>query len=385
MGAVLTLLQACAQKQEVRIVQKKAAPSPPVKTEIIITAVGDVMMPVSIQSSVARNNGNYDILFEKIAEDLGAADITFANLETPVDEKAASSGYPKFNAPQGLLKALKKAGVDIISVANNHAMDAGSGGLKRTLDNIDATGLLFVGAGRTKAEATEIKYVKAQNVNVAFLAYTYGVNQRLPRKAAAAPGVNVLCSESKRDLADAVVAVRRAKESADLVVVSIHWGEEYTVVPSSWQRKAASALVEAGADIILGHHPHVLQSIESHVAGDGRVGLIVFSLGNFVSSQSAGITYGNRNNRKALRGDGIILSIAAVKEGEKVRLDRAEFLPIWTLRDQTGKATVYQPVSMAREMKKIDAVANRTKTQENIRKLLAYRMEVVQKALVPRE
>jgi len=376
-GALLFfLLQACAQQQEVRVVPKKAG-VPPLKTEIVITAVGDVMMPSSIQASASRYKRGYDVLFEKIAQDLAVADITFANLETPVDQTAASSGYPKFNAPPALLPALKKAGVDIVSVANNHAMDAGPEGLKKTIDNVEAAGLLFTGAGRTKAEAAKIKYMTARGVNVAFLSYTYSTNQRLPRKAAQAPGVNILRNGSDADLGNAMVCVRQAKATADLVVVSLHWGDEYAPDPTPWQRKAASELVEAGADIILGHHPHVLQPIESYAARDGRVALVVYSLGNFISSQSSGVTYEKRTHRKALRGDGILLSIVAVKEMNTTRVDRAEFLPIWTLRDQIGKGTISRPVSIMSELARIEALDRKSKELENTRKLISYRMQVI--------
>lgn len=374
---IWALFPACAQQREVRLLPKKAITPSLTKTEIVIAAVGDVMMPASIQAAIAGNEHGYDLLFEKIAQDLGAADITFANLETPVDHTIAVSGYPKFNAPPALLAALKKAGVHIVSIANNHTMDAGSDGLKRTLDNIERAGLVFIGAGRTKAEASEIKHLKARGVNVAFLSYTYSTNQHLPRRAAGEPGVNIIGIGSEPDLDRAAASVRQARSGADLVVVSVHWGEEYATKPTNWQRRVASELVEAGADIILGHHPHVLQPIESFAARDGRLGLIAFSLGNFISSQNAGVTYENKNHTKALRGDGIILSVTAVKEGGKTRVERAEFLPIWSLREPNGKGTVYRPVSLGRELSMLSAKQKRNSTEDGLMRLLSYRQELI--------
>ncbi len=380
--SMLFLAAACAEQPAT--IPRRAGPAnpAPLKTEIVIAAVGDVMMPSSIQSAAQGNKSGYDLLFEKVAQDLSAADITVANLETTVDHRSAISGYPKFNAGPGLLVALKKAGVDVVSIANNHTMDAGPDGLKRTLDNIEAAGLLFIGAGRTKAEASAIKYMKARGVNVAFLSYTYGTNQRLPRKAAHAPGVNIIGIDSEAGLARAGGCVRQARAAADLVVVSMHWGEEYEPDPTAWQRRIASALVDAGADIILGHHPHVLQPIESRAAADGRMGLTAFSLGNFISSQNAGVTYENKTHRKALRGDGIILNITVVKEDGRTRVAHAEFLPIWTLRDTIGKAVVYRPVTLAREIARIEAMPKRTKAEENSLKLLSYRMRVISDKLM---
>jgi poly-gamma-glutamate synthesis protein (capsule biosynthesis protein) len=249
---LLLLLLACTQ-QQIPVTparQEKPASPPTEEKEIVIAAVGDVMMPESIQSVVVKDRRGYDLLFEKITSELSAADITFANLETSVDHKAGVSGYPKFNARPELLISLKKAGVDIVSVATNHAMDMGSDGLKRTLDNIEAAGLVYIGAGRTKAEAATAKFLKTRGVNAAFLAYTYGTNQRLPRRDPDAPGVNIIGINSETDLSHAADCVRQAREDADLVVVSLHWGHEYATRPTTWQRRVASELIEAGADIL---------------------------------------------------------------------------------------------------------------------------------------
>jgi len=338
-------------------------------------------MPESIQSVVVKDRRGYDLLFEKIAPDLGAADITFANLETSVDHKAGVSGYPRFNARPELLASLKKAGVNIVSVANNHVMDMGSEGLKRTLDNIESTGLVFIGAGRTKAEAAKTRFLKTRGVNVAFLAYTYGTNQRLPLRSPDAPGVNIIGIESESDLIRAAANVRRARAGADLVVVSLHWGNEYATSPTAWQRRVASELIEAGADVILGHHPHVLQPIESYIARDNRMGLIVYSLGNFISNQNADVSYANKTHRKALRGDGIILSISVLKEGGRTQVAHAEFLPIWSLREPIGEATVYRPVSLARELSMLGAKQERDSTEEKLMRFLSYRQGYIIRTL----
>jgi poly-gamma-glutamate capsule biosynthesis protein CapA/YwtB (metallophosphatase superfamily) len=373
---ILSMLVACQQAAPPPSQEKPQKPHS-AKTDIIIAAVGDVMMPESIQSVVINDKRGYDLLFEKITSELRTADITFANLETAVDQKARVSGYPRFNARPELLASLKKAGVNIVSVANNHAMDMGSDGLKRTLDNIEATGLVFIGAGRSKAEAAKTKYLKTRGINVAFLAYTYGTNQRLPRRSPGAPGLNILGINSETDLLRAATDVRQSRADADLIVVSLHWGSEYATSPSIWQRRVAAVLIEAGADIILGHHPHVLQPIESYIARDNRIGLIVYSLGNFISSQNAEVSYTNTTHRKALRGDGIILSITATKEGDRTQVAHAEFLPIWSLREPIGKAAVYRPVSLARELSLLSAKQGRDSTEEKLMRFLSYRQEYI--------
>jgi poly-gamma-glutamate synthesis protein (capsule biosynthesis protein) len=334
------------------------------------------MMPGSLQEAIAKNSYNYALLFEKIAADLGAADITFANLETPVDHTAAAAGYPAFNARPELLTALKKAGVDIVSLANNHARDAGAKGLFRTLQNIEDAGLVVTGAGRTSGESLAPAYLSSQGIMTAFLAYTYSTNRGLPKKRKNAPAVNILRSGSREDLAAAIIQVKEARSHADLVVVSIHWGEEYTSAPTPWQKQAIE-LIEAGADIILGHHPHVLQPIESYKAKDGRQTVIAYSLGNFISSQNYGVSSKNKTHVRALRGDGIILTIYAEKEQGRTTIVRSAFQPIWSLREKAGVTTVSRPVNLSREIEKLSAMAKRTKKEEGTLQLLTYRQKVI--------
>jgi poly-gamma-glutamate synthesis protein (capsule biosynthesis protein) len=174
------------------------------------------MMPASIQKAVARNGYRYDILFEQVIKDL-QADIAFANLETPVDDRLPISGYPKFNSRPELLAALKRAGIGVVSVANNHALDAGPGGLIRTLDNIEAAGIVSTGAGRTRAEAERTSRLTAKGISAAFLAYTYATNEGMPRKKKGMPSVKILRTDSDEDLARAAADVRQARASADLV------------------------------------------------------------------------------------------------------------------------------------------------------------------------
>jgi poly-gamma-glutamate synthesis protein (capsule biosynthesis protein) len=374
---LLVMLPAVARGEVRTMGTATVAEAASAKATLVITAIGDVMMPGSIQAAVSKHEKNYDILFEKIADDLAAADITFANLETPVDHTAAVAGYPAFNARPELLSALKKAGVDIVSLANNHARDAGADGLLRTLQNIEAAGLVVAGAGRTRVESLAPSYLSSQGVMTAFLAYTYSTNRGLPKKRKGAPAVNMLRSGSREDLAAAIIQVKQARTHADLVVVSLHWGDEYTIVPTPWQKQAAVELVEAGADIILGHHPHVLQPIETYKAMDGRQTVIAYSLGNFISSQNYGVSSKNKTHARALRGDGVILTIYAEKEQGRTTIVRSAYQPIWSLREKVGVTTVSRPVSLSREIVKLSAIAKRTKKEEGTLQLLTYRQKVI--------
>lgn len=375
--AFMLMLAPMVSAGEDRISSAVSGTDPSGKSVISINAVGDIMMPGSLQKAVAKNDYNYALLFEKIAPDLGAADITFANLETPVDHTRPVSGYPAFNARPQLLSALKNAGVDIVSLANNHARDAGAKGLLRSLQNIGAAGLAVAGAGRTAVESLAPAYLSAQGVTTAFLAFTYGTNNGQPIKRKGAPAVNILRSGSREDLTAAIIQVKQARTRADLVVVSLHWGEEYAIAPTAWQRQAASELVEAGADIILGHHPHVLQPIEFYTTIDGRKTVIAYSLGNFISSQNYGVTSKNKTQVKALRGDGVILTIHAEKEHGKTTIVRSAVQPIWSFREKKGETTVSRPVSLSREIVKLSAIEKRTHKEESTLQLLTYRQKVI--------
>jgi poly-gamma-glutamate capsule biosynthesis protein CapA/YwtB (metallophosphatase superfamily) len=349
--------------------------------EIVIAAVGDIMMSASIQDAVIRNGYDYGIVFSEIKRDM-SADVVFGNLETPVDHEAEVSGYPQFNARPELLAAVKQAGFTVLSVANNHILDSGPDGLVRTLDNLDAADLHYVGAGRSREEAEQILSVKVRNITTAFLAYTYGTNIGTT-SGKGSPAVNILRPGDDHDLAPAVQSIQKVRAASDLVVVSLHWGVEYAPEPTQKQRSTAEALIEAGADIILGHHPHVLQPIETYTAKDGRQGLIAYSLGNFTSSQNYSIGYENRDDVRARRGDEIILALTVRKEGETISIRRAEFLPIWNSVRKAGTTTVYRPVCIPRELMRLTSMTQRTTDDENLLSLLAYRQRIIMEHLSP--
>ena len=147
--------------------------------------------------------------------------------------------------------------------------------------------------------------------------------------------------------------------------------------PTAWQKQAALELVEAGADIILGHHPHVLQPVVSHTAKDGRQTVIAYSLGNFISTQNYGVSSKNKTHFRAFRGDGVILMIYAEKKQGRTAIVRSEFKPIWSLREKVGVTTVFRPVSLSREIVKLSAVEKRSKQEEGTLQLFTYRQKVI--------
>ena len=279
--AALLLLQAPGPAPQKSVEPHRtpiSAHLPVILGELRLVAVGDIMMHADVKDAAAQAERGFTVLWEDVAPLLKGGDVAFANLETPVAPKSGRPGRPyQFNAPATLPEALRASGFSVLSTANNHAFDQGATGIKETLDRLKEAKLATVGSGGSQAEAEACRLVEHNGVKLAFLGFTDLFNLDLNRKATE-PWVRQL------DLDPAMQAVQAARGKADAVVVSIHWGDEYSHMPTKRHREIALKLVEAGADLILGHHPHVLQPMEIVEAG-GRTGVVAFSLGNFISNQ----------------------------------------------------------------------------------------------------
>jgi poly-gamma-glutamate synthesis protein (capsule biosynthesis protein) len=217
--------------------------------------------------------------FEHVRRLMAGSDIRFGNLELPLTERVAATYKDYvFRAPPSSVDALTGAGFNVLSLANNHALDYGSEGLLDTLATLERAGIAGVGAGRSAEEARRPAVLTVKGVRVAFLAYTNTPNDSISGWNAAAdeagaerPGVAWGRAEDiRRDVA-------AARAGADVVIVSLHSGFEYTATPNPRQRELARASVDAGAALVLGGHPHVLQGVEFY-----RGAPIIYSLGNFV-------------------------------------------------------------------------------------------------------
>ena len=241
---------------------------------VSIVAGGDVMLDRGVRAQIHKHGA--PALFSGIAPMLRQADFAFANLECPLAQLAPKvpkpARRPVFKADPALAPALRQAGFDVLSLANNHALDCGSQGLSETLDALGKARLQAVGAGHTLAQAPQPIVTQARGVRIAWIAATEfaPLGQR-----GSGPSIAPLETAALR------AQVRAARSVADVVVLSLHWGIEYHAAPSSRQRRWARAALEAGADVILGHHPHVLGPVEEVRIG-GRRRLIAYSLGNLV-------------------------------------------------------------------------------------------------------
>jgi poly-gamma-glutamate synthesis protein (capsule biosynthesis protein) len=318
---------------------------PPIRTlaRATIAAVGDVLLHEAVKRSAETHgrgapDAGYAWLFAPIADLLAAADVTFANLETPVAPDAGSGTRPYvFNAPPDALAALRRAGVDVVSVANNHAFDQGRAGFEETLRRIEAGGLRAVGAGPADRPAGPVA-IEAGGLSLAFLGWADFFNQDGNACPPARAGAPPCLQAGQLDRARAVEAVRAAAAHADAVVVSLHWGVEYARQPGAEDVALAHALADAGALVVLGHHPHVLQPVELYRRSGGGTAVIAYSLGNLVSNQSRRYVHGVTPESVAATRDGALLRVAIARRDYgrgvvRVEVDGADVLPLWTEND----------------------------------------------------
>jgi len=261
-------------------------------------AAGDIMLDRSVGEAAWRNGMSW--ILADFRPDISSADIAFANLESPISEKAAKLEKPiSFRAPAGAGELLAEAGFDVVSLANNHAVDCGRDGLTETMDFLRKSRIRWCGAGKDRNSAEKASVLRSRGLRVAFVAFCEfpeGSKKRdsVPTIALAELGTVGRC-------------IREARERADVVIASFHWGEEYSRGPSEFQRALAREAVEAGASLILGHHPHVIQGLETLPRGKtgGRPALIAWSLGNFVFDQDGPRTSSGMALRIRLGKDGV--------------------------------------------------------------------------------
>ena len=238
--------------------------------ELRIAAVGDIMLGGTAAPEMLKYG--YDYPFELTKGILKQAPIVFGNLEGPLTDGGAAGTAKQYvfrSPPDKVAPALARAGFKVVSLANNHSLDYGPEGLEDTRAALDKAGIRHAGAGRNVTEAREPVYMMANGTTVAFLAYSLTFPEEFwagPDKAGTAFGHE---NHVRTDVA-------AARATADVVVVSFHWGQEGKTELRDYQTQLAHAAIDAGASAVLGHHPHILQGVERY-----KDGVILYSLGNF--------------------------------------------------------------------------------------------------------
>jgi poly-gamma-glutamate synthesis protein (capsule biosynthesis protein) len=306
-----------------------------VLTDSIMTAklcfVGDLMCH-STQFNYARvEDDSFDFtgVFRGVKKYLSEPDLTIGNLETVIaGKKTGYSGYPYFNAPDDFIYALKNAGFNLLTTANNHALDQGWEGVKRTIDVINEYKIHQTGTFISQEDRDSIRIFLVNSIKIAFLAYSENTNG-LPIPTGKEYVINLI----DEDLIKSDIKKAREKP-VDIVLVYLHYGPEYNREPNDYQKEIVRNIIEAGADIIIGGHPHVIEPTKYFKTNNTKLdtGFVAYSMGNFISNQ-----------RWRYSDAGVILNIQISKNilTDAVYISAVSYLPTWVFKGQTEKGSEY--------------------------------------------
>ncbi len=259
-------------------------PKPTEKRYTFLAAGDNIIHSAIYEDALARATSdspkyNFLPMYDGIKDFIAAADITFINQETVMaGEEYGISGYPNFNSPREAGDTLVELGFDIVNIANNHMLDKKEAGLAATIDYWKSQPVLLIGGYESQEDYDDIRVYEYEGIKIAFLSYTYGTNGMY------------LNSGSKRIIPwiedeDIIRQCKIAKERADLIFASIHWGVENSTTVSSEQKRIAQLFCDNGVDVIIGHHPHVVQEMEWLTSEEsGKNTLCIYSLGNLINT-----------------------------------------------------------------------------------------------------
>ncbi len=294
-----------------------------------ISTVGDILCGDEMLMDAKNKDNSYDFnsIFKNINPFIERSDLVIGTMETNFTN-AQFSGYNKSNSPREFAMAVKKAGINVVSLAHNHALDYGINGLKDTKKYLQEMNYDVLG---DRLEENNILIKDVNGVKIAFLAYTYGVNEEQSKTNKELETVNIFSEEqAKKD-------IEYAKQKSDTICVLMHWGDMYSNEVSEGQRKIADFLVDNGVTLIIGTHPATVQPMEIRQNKEGKNVLVAYSLGNFCSSIV-------EDNAKVE----LILNIELRKSGEtgEVFLRKVDYTPLYMLDNGTASENRYEIIDM---------------------------------------
>ena len=325
---------------------------------IRISAVGDLMChSVQIRNAqVGVDTFDFKKAYRKVEKYFNESDFLIGNLETVLAGKEKKfTGYPLFNSPDDFAVALKQVGFDLLVTSNNHSLDRGEFGVHRTIDQLIANDLIYIGTHKSRSDRDSIRIVNINGIRIAFLAYTFGTNG-IPIPKGKDFLVNLI---DKKKIERDIKSARNV--GTDLVLIYYHFGDEYKREPSSYQKNIVQFSIDNGADIIIGSHPHVIQPIKYFNTKNAKLdsGLVAFSLGNFISNQ-----------QWRYSDAGIILNIDLEKNifTNDIRIKNFHITPTWVFRGKTDKGVEHLILSESTDYKNILKLT----TEEKRRKIEAF-------------
>lgn len=303
-------------------------------SNVSLIAVGDIMFHLPQINAAKTELGTYDFnpVFKHIKKYIEEADIAIGNFETvTAGNSIGFSGFPRFNSPIETLSALKNVGFDILSTANNHSLDQGKKGIINTIDGINELGLKNIGTFKEKERPLLIE--EKNGIKLGFISYTFGLN-----------GLDSLLTSEDEYMINILDEALIKKDimtikdhDVDMVIIYIHWGYEYHIDPSEYQIELARKMVEWGANIILGSHPHTIQKTEI-IEFEGKDNLVLYSMGNFLSNQRYD-TMGN-----SLTEDGVMVQVELEKDNltNKTYIKGINYIPTWVHKYKEAKGFNYK-------------------------------------------
>lgn len=312
-----------------------------------MTAIGDTLCH-NTQYWDAYNSStkqyDFSYVYDDIKDYTSNADITIGSLETTfAGEDRGYSNYPVFNSPDSLATGLKDIGVDVISLAGNHALDYGYSGICRTIDVLDNVGISHLGTYKSAEDQDKILIKDVKGVKIAFINYTYGTNG-IPVPSDKPYCLNLI----DKDLISK--QIKQAKEqNVDMIVACMHWGTEYKTSANDEQKELADFLFKSGVDIILGNHPHVLEPMEKKTItlddGSTKDVFVVYALGNFTADQRAEITR-----------DSAILNLDITKDSDgKILINKVSYVPIYMYKNSATKVHKFKILDIEKSIANYDS------------------------------
>jgi len=315
-------------------------PEPELIETITLAAVGDCLMHNTQIWSGQQPDGsyNFDAFFREVQPIIASADYSSTNFEAPMAGAAAGyAGYPLFNSPDEIATTFKSAGFDLVVTANNHILDRGVQGALRTLEILEQNDLDTVGVYPDSLSSQQFLIRNLKGIRVGYLGYTYSTNG-IPVPADKPYLVNYLDRDKIID------AIGRLRSQVDVLVLVLHWGVEYSPQPTQEQKALAQEFCEAGADVILGSHPHVIQTMEV-IPLENRNCFVIYSMGNFISHQ-----------RGLERNSGIILQMEFSKNftTDQTTLNKVDYIPTYSHSYHDGRRQQFRVVPIEETIQKIE-------------------------------
>ena len=297
-----------------------------------IMANGDLLYHIPIYRTALKEDGTYDFHenYEYVKPWLKKADLVLGDFEGTVNKDHYLAGYPLFNAPGEVMDAIKDAGYQVLDLAHNHILDSQIEGVVSTADAIEKAGMTPIGVyPHEPRDQAPIVIKEVNGIKVALLAYSYGFNGI--EENISQEDYNRYLSDLNEDKMKA--EIERAEKEADITVIMPQMGIEYQLEPTEEQKKLYHKMIDWGADIIFGGHPHVVEPAET-VEKDGDKKLIIYSMGNFLSNQRIETMQDEENAKWTERG--VLMDVTIKKKAGKTTIDTAQANPSWVNRTPKG-------------------------------------------------